>query len=434
MKGDDYLVKEISLLYTEFKKMEGHIVQAPNSYLNTLFILNQRRSGGLAEAVPLTVKFGTTLDQIDELRTRLLEYVKAEKREYQPNILTEIRDIVEAYSVNLNVVFFYKSNWQNELLRLQRRNKFICAMMVFMQEIGIEGPRRRIPGATEQNPFYQYFVGSRGAESFSDSRHDDSSESRTDLGPQSGSLYRDRGLAFVSNAEHSPVIGRNSSILRSGSRMSRLRGESISAMSKRVDFSLGMKDVSSGDIMADLGDERSPARIPELRNHAASRSHDVDQRIIEEDETNRREDEETIRQAESRSGNSRSPFGIRRMSTDKSSIKRGTSLVHRNRFFSRLKKKNEGEEEEDLMEQGMADIPEAAPSTSRGDPRSGVVSPQAVRQSTDTGVSDLSGPIRPTTSGGLPSFEDRLRLQYPANGGRQSEEFELKSVTHHVDA
>ena len=112
MKGDDYLVKEVSLLYTEFKKMEGHIVQAPNSYLNNLFILNMRRSGGLAEAVPLTIKFGTTLDQVDDLRQRLLDFVKGERREYQPNILTEIRDIVEAYSVNLNVIFFYKSNWQ----------------------------------------------------------------------------------------------------------------------------------------------------------------------------------------------------------------------------------------------------------------------------------------------------------------------------------
>ena len=44
MKGDDYFVKEISLLYTEFKKMEGHIVQAPNSYLKSIFILNLRRS------------------------------------------------------------------------------------------------------------------------------------------------------------------------------------------------------------------------------------------------------------------------------------------------------------------------------------------------------------------------------------------------------
>ncbi len=47
------------------------------------------------------------------------------------------------------MVFFYKSNWQNELLRLQRRNKFICAMMISMQEVGIEGPLKRLPGQKE---------------------------------------------------------------------------------------------------------------------------------------------------------------------------------------------------------------------------------------------------------------------------------------------
>lgn len=106
--GDDYFVKEISLLYTEFKKMEGHVVQAPNSYLNTLFILNQRRSGGLAEAVPIQIKFGTTLEQIDNLRQRLLSFVQEEKREYQGKILTELRDVHEVHSLTLNVIFFYK--------------------------------------------------------------------------------------------------------------------------------------------------------------------------------------------------------------------------------------------------------------------------------------------------------------------------------------
>jgi len=428
MKGDDYLVKEISLLYTEFKKMEGHIVQAPNSYLNTLFILNMRRSGGLAEAVPLTVKFGTTLDQIDELRTRLLEYVKVEKREYQPNILTEIRDIVEAYSVNLNVVFFYKSNWQNELLRLQRRNKFICAMMVSMQEIGIEGPRRRIPGATEGNPFYQRFVGGSGAETLDGSTSDNHPDNKHSPGPQSGSLARDRDPAFVPNAGHSPGVGRAPSILRNGPGTSRLRGESISAMSKRVDFSLGMKDVSSADIMADLGEDRSPARIPDVRNGSASRSREARQRIVEEDEAERREDEETIRRAASRAGNGRSPFGMRRTSTERSNVKRGNSLVHRNRFFSRSKKRRDGEEEEDLMEQGMADIPEAAGQSDRMNPRTGIVSPQAVRPSTDTGYSNSAGQAQPTSNGPLPSFEERMRLQHPAAGGTQAEDFELRNI------
>ena len=381
-----------------------------------------RRSGGLAEAVPLVVKFGTTLDQIDELRTRLLEYVKAEKREYQPNILTEIRDIVECYSLNLNVVFFYKSNWQNELLRLQRRNKFICAMMVSMQEIGIEGPRRRNPGASENNPFYYQRPGGVN-EMLEGSNNDQGGQDGP--GPQTGYLSRDP--AFVPNARSSPGPGRNPSIMRNGPRMSRPRGESISQMSKRVDFSLGMKDVSSADMMSDLGDQRSPSRLPGMREISASRSNDT-HRIPEEDEAERREDEATIRRAESRAsrtGNSRSPWGLRRTSTDRSNIKRGPSLVHRNRFFSRNRKKGDGDEEEDLMEQGMAEIPESATPHDRMDPRTGIISPQAVRLSSDSGRSNQTVP-----AGGLPSFEERIRLQHPA--GTEAQDFEMKNISRYT--
>lgn len=425
MKGDDYLVKEISLLFTEFKKMEGHIVQAPNSYLNTLFILNMRRSGGLAEAVPLTVKFGTTLDQIDELRSRLLEYVKAEKREYQPNILTEIRDIVEAYSVNLNVVFFYKSNWQNELLRLQRRNKFICAMMVSMQEIGIEGPRRRIPGTNEDTPFYYYQTGGKAAEISSDAHN----EQKNGPGPRSGSLARDP--AFVPNAADSPGIDGNRSILRNGSRALRPRGESISAMSKRVDFSLGMKDVSSADLMGDLDDNCSQTRVSGIRADSNYRSRETRARIVEEDEANRREDEATIRRAESRTGNSRSPFGLgRRTSKDsQSKMRRGNSLIHRNRFFSRDKRTDEEDEERDLMEQGMADIPEVAGPSDRMDPRTGIVSPQAVQPSTESkNSSGAMLAVGPTSSSALQSFEERMRLEHPESS--RTEDFEMRNMKY----
>jgi small-conductance mechanosensitive channel len=426
MKGDDYLVKEISLLYTEFKKMEGHIVQAPNSYLNTLFILNMRRSGGLAEAVPLTVKFGTTLDQIDELRSRLLEYVKAEKREYQPNILTEIRDIVEAHSVNLNVVFFYKSNWQNELLRLQRRNKFICAMMISMQEIGIEGPRRRIPGAEEDTPFYYQAAGGRLLDG-QNGPSNDSNDDKRGPGPRSGSLAR-------SPSHDSPSVNRHQSILRNGSHSSRARGESISAMGRRVDFSLGIKDVSSADLMGGLDDNRSQVRVPEIRTTSASRSREARARIVEEDEAERRreEDDDAIRRIESRTGTSRSHFGFKRTATTESSkMRQGPSIVHRNRFFSRGKQGNDGDDErEDLMEQGMADIPEVAGQLSdRMDPRTGLVSPQAVRPSTESGYSGRGvATAGPTASGALPSFEERIRLEHPASNQTQLEGFEMRNM------
>jgi hypothetical protein len=229
--------------------------------LNTLFILNQRRSGGLAEAVPVTVKFGTTLEQIESLRNRLLEFVGSENREYQKNILTELTTIYEAYSITLNIVFFYKSNWQNELLRLQRRNKFICAMMVTMEELGMEGPRMgHVPGAADEYPFHL-----QGAYPLNPNSTTDNQSSGP--GPRSGSLARDAPFVPPPNDGNSfqPVSGpinSHPSILRNrGDSKSRNRGESISQMGKRVDFSLGMSGNTSG---ADFGDvyDRPKPKIP----------------------------------------------------------------------------------------------------------------------------------------------------------------------------
>jgi len=154
MRGDDYYVLEVSLLYTEFKKMEGHVVQAPNSLLNTLFILNQRRSQGLADPVNLTVRFGTTEEQIEELKARMLQFCLKNQRDYAPRIISEVRTIDEVYSINMNIIFFHKSNFQNELLRLNRHNKFAVELMRQMREMGIEGPRVQQPGGMANMPIY----------------------------------------------------------------------------------------------------------------------------------------------------------------------------------------------------------------------------------------------------------------------------------------
>ena len=352
MKGDDYFVKEISLLFTEFKKMEGHIVQAPNSYLNTLFILNQRRSGGLAEAVPMTFKFGTTLEQIEELRARLLEFVKEEKREYQSNILTEIRDVEEAHSIVVNVVFFYKSNWQNEGLRLQRRNKFICALMVAMQEAGIEGPRMRLPGQRADAPFYinhPYSVPATSGQHLQPPIETDANQTRS----------ASQDPPFVPEM---PLNRNHGSILRQpGSIRGRQRGESIASMAKRVDFSLGMKSLSSSDLAGDVYDDGPrPPRLPEIIKTSASISRS---RTPDSDHA-------------SATGVERSGQ-LRRTPTDDSMrTRRGLGSVHRNRFFGKSSQDDMRQHSADMMERGMAPIPEAS---SRMDPRSGFVSPQAVQ-------------------------------------------------------
>lgn len=154
MLGDDYYVTEISLLYTEFKKMQGHIVQAPNSLLNTLFILNQRRSNGLADVIELKMRFGTSAEMIEELKARMLEFCLANKRDYQARVITEMSKLTDVRSCTMNIVFFHKSNFQNELLRLTRHNKFTTELMKQMCEIGIQAPYRIDPGGSREHPLY----------------------------------------------------------------------------------------------------------------------------------------------------------------------------------------------------------------------------------------------------------------------------------------
>jgi small-conductance mechanosensitive channel len=269
---DTFYVREIALMYTEFKKPAGEVVQAPNSLLNTLFILNMRRTGGLAEAIPIVCKFGTTLEQIDELRERLVEFVKSEKREYQGKIITELREIPDMHSVKLNVVFFYKSNWQNELVRLQRRNKFMCTLMCCVQEIGIESPNMRWPGQRPGQPVWLQSV-------MPDHLAAAAASPAAAGMPPSFAPDPATGVASPPNHEDLP---RRPSVHSFDRRMSghsfdvASMERSSSIRGKQVDFSLGVKDIVALDDSGDVWDDR-PRRglVPPSSNL---------RRVIEEEE------------------------------------------------------------------------------------------------------------------------------------------------------
>lgn len=403
LKGDDYFVKEIALLYTEFKKMEGHVVQAPNSYLNTLFILNMRRSGGLAEALPIVIRFGTTLEQIEALRQSLLEYVKGEKREFQGNILTELRDVTEAYSLTLNVVFFYKSNWQNELVRLQRRNKFICALMTSMQDLGIEGPRRNIPGWHQEKPYYMQMP--PGAPPMYTSVQP-SNENNVGVSSQfDGTREHHEEPMHPAPITH-PSILRHRADSNAG-RTGRGRSESVSQLSKRVDFSLGMRDVASGGSTLDDVYEERKQNMPDIMATIRESNR------VEED---RRVEEAAERQASRATGRStsreqqRDPSnhmsgGIMRRSTTQSFMGHRASVssqaTHRNRFLDRF---NRNGRSIDLPRDSLQEVEEGRASGSMDqrsgliDPRSGFIGSQAVRMSSERERPEPMPPIVPTDS------------------------------------
>lgn len=316
--GDDYYVKQISLLYTEFKKMQGHIVQAPNSYLNTLFVLNMRRSGALAEVVPIVLKFGTPLSLVDALRLRLLEFVRSERRDYQTNILTEMREVTENFSISLNIVFFYKTNCQNELLRLQRRNKFVCMLMVALEELGIEGPRMNLQGATHNFPVHVRGLGA--SLQSSPPTRDDGPASPTRVSGNTGDLAED---SATSSARHP-------SILRKGSDAAAMRARGAAPARKHVDFSLGVREMTREDMVGDVFEDRPAPLNPVVRE--ANR--EARERRMQEV---REEEEERRSQSSSRPGRSSNlSVPSNREGESRRSGESGRSIsssIHRSRFF-----------------------------------------------------------------------------------------------------
>ncbi|KAI2786083.1 hypothetical protein POX_h09850 [Penicillium oxalicum] len=335
--GDDYFIKKISLLYTEATKMQGHVVQAPNSYLNGLFILNQRRSGPL-EAVPVTIKYGTSIQQMDALRQRLLEFVRSEKRDFQGNILTELRTVTENFSVTLNVVFFYKSNWQNEGLRLQRRNKFICMLMTALQEIGIEGPRMNLQGATTDFPVH---INYGQPPSYAP-------PGRTPSGPDN--LHSlDEAAGTLPETQNSSSAARQQSILRRGY-TARPRGGSVSR--KHVDFSLGMSNMASNDLMGDVFEDRQPRVDDVVRaSNREARERRIQEAVEEEEEERASHGSGSRLSLRHRRPSNLSAMSHGRNSTEAPSFASGTST--RNRFFRH--RSSVSHDQEDMMEQGRVD-------------------------------------------------------------------------------
>lgn len=123
VNGSRYIVKELSLLFTIFKRLDGTIVQVNNAVLNSAWIENIRRSQTMSEVVQLSVDFGTSFAMIQKLRKEMLIFVNANNRDYASDLEIEIIDAKGLDKLLLQVVIKHKGNWQNDALRAHRRNK-----------------------------------------------------------------------------------------------------------------------------------------------------------------------------------------------------------------------------------------------------------------------------------------------------------------------
>ncbi|KAF8658295.1 hypothetical protein AX16_002066 [Volvariella volvacea WC 439] len=139
VQKETYTVKEIRLLSTIFLDGHGTCIQAPNNILNQQFIHNYRRSPQMSETFTFDVNYGTTFEDIELLRKKMLAFLENERRDYHPMFDVSVVDFPNQEKMTLTADIKYKSNFQQGALKSKRRNKWVCALKTALAEVGIYG-------------------------------------------------------------------------------------------------------------------------------------------------------------------------------------------------------------------------------------------------------------------------------------------------------
>jgi small-conductance mechanosensitive channel len=111
----------------------------------------------MSETFEFDVFYDTSFEKVEELREKMLAFVKSEGRDFLPSFDIIVKDIPEQLKMTLSADIQYKSNWQQGatkgmamysstkccsfmLYPAKRRNKWICALKTSLAELEIFGP------------------------------------------------------------------------------------------------------------------------------------------------------------------------------------------------------------------------------------------------------------------------------------------------------
>ncbi|WVQ85247.1 hypothetical protein IAT38_007412 [Cryptococcus sp. DSM 104549] len=138
--GVQYTVAKMQLLSSSFKRIDGKYVWIGHNVLSTKVIENIRRSGPIAEEFTFEVAFDTSFEALQALRSKMIKFLKANSRDYMPVFDVTVDDMPAQGKMVLKADIRYKSNWQQVALKVQRRNKWICALKMTLADLKIWGP------------------------------------------------------------------------------------------------------------------------------------------------------------------------------------------------------------------------------------------------------------------------------------------------------
>lgn len=96
----------------------------------------------MREQIPIYVDFKTSFEDVQLLRSEMTKFVNDSEnnRDYFPEVDIQVLGLAEMNKLELQVEILHKSNWANEAVRASRRSKFLCALVLALRRVPINGP------------------------------------------------------------------------------------------------------------------------------------------------------------------------------------------------------------------------------------------------------------------------------------------------------
>jgi len=135
--GDVMYVTEFGLISTVFRRTDGKKLYCPNKKISSQFIKNVRRSGTIIEDIDLEVSLNTTKEQFDELKRRILEFLKQHKNDFQLRAEIALKSLHDVGHINLGIMIEHNINFQDTFKYNVRRNELLLMIQSLLNELGI---------------------------------------------------------------------------------------------------------------------------------------------------------------------------------------------------------------------------------------------------------------------------------------------------------
>eukprot|EP00730_Choanoeca_flexa_P000280 TRINITY_DN10129_c0_g1_i1.p1 TRINITY_DN10129_c0_g1~~TRINITY_DN10129_c0_g1_i1.p1 ORF type:complete len:763 (+),score=147.61 TRINITY_DN10129_c0_g1_i1:262-2550(+) len=139
IRGDpnELLVKQISLLHTEFHHWNGKIVTYPNQVLFNSVIENMKRPTWQIGLHPFMVPISITNRQMDILEATFFDYIKAHPNEYDADLShVQIYEVQDMERIKLVFHTIQRTSWQNAEY-LWRATAVFRLIKAKIEELGI---------------------------------------------------------------------------------------------------------------------------------------------------------------------------------------------------------------------------------------------------------------------------------------------------------